>query len=55
MTDSPADPPHTDLPTRARTLAVELHAGQVRKGTDTSYVAGHLDPVADLVRDLLAR
>lgn len=51
MTEPPADAPAADLPTRARTLALELHAGQLRKGTGTSYVDGHLDPVAALVRD----
>ncbi len=50
MNDAPADPPRADLAARARTLALELHAGQLRKGTGTSYVEGHLDPVADLVR-----
>lgn len=42
--------PSADLPSRARTLALELHAGQVRKGSGISYVEGHLDPVAALVR-----
>lgn len=40
-----------DLPTRARALAAELHVDQVRKGTGMSYLDGHLDPVAQLVRD----
>lgn len=48
----PSSPPPTadDLVARARTLALELHAGQVRKGSGVSYVDGHLDPVAALVR-----
>lgn len=46
---SSAEPP-ADLPARARALALELHAGQVRKGSGISYVDGHLDPVAALVR-----
>lgn len=51
MTDPSSDPTSDDLPARARFLTLELHAGQVRKGTGTSYVEGHLDPVAHLVRD----
>jgi (p)ppGpp synthase/HD superfamily hydrolase len=39
-----------DLPARARTLAQELHTGQLRKGTGMGYLDGHLDPVAELVR-----
>lgn len=39
-----------DLPTRARALAEQLHTGQVRKGTGRSYLDGHLEPVAELVR-----
>lgn len=47
----PSDPgAPSDLPGRARALALELHAGQVRKGSGVSYVDGHLDPVAELVR-----
>ena len=45
-----SDPPPADLPSRARALALELHAGQARKGSGISYVDGHLDPVAALVR-----
>jgi len=40
-----------DLPTRARALAEELHTGQLRKGTGMAYLDGHLDPVAQLVRE----
>ena len=50
MSDPSAPAPPSDLPARARALAVELHGGQVRKGSGVSYVDGHLDPVAELVR-----
>jgi GTP pyrophosphokinase len=39
-----------DLVGAARALARELHAGQTRKCTDTSYFEGHLEPVAKMVR-----
>jgi len=37
---------------RARRFAADVHAGDTRKGTDppVPYFAGHLEPVADLVR-----
>lgn len=51
VTDASPVPPAGGLPARARALAVELHAGQRRKGSGVTYVDGHLDPVAELVRD----
>ncbi len=40
-----------DLVERAATYARDLHAGDTRKGTGVSYFAGHLAPVAQIVRD----
>lgn len=40
----------SDLVERAAALAAEVHAGDIRKGTDIPYFDGHLQPVADLVR-----
>ncbi len=39
----------SDLVERARAFAAEAHRGDLRKGTDTSYFDGHLEPVARLV------
>jgi (p)ppGpp synthase/HD superfamily hydrolase len=39
-----------ELIRRARDVARELHAGDVRKGTGLDYFTGHLEPVAALVR-----
>ena len=39
-----------DLIRRARERASELHAGDVRKGSGLDYFAGHLEPVAAIVR-----
>lgn len=41
----------SDLQQRAAAFADEVHAGDVRKGTDRSYVDAHLAVVAGLVRD----
>jgi (p)ppGpp synthase/HD superfamily hydrolase len=38
-----------DLVARARAFAAEAHRGDLRKGTDTPYFDGHLEPVARLV------
>ena len=38
-----------DLVPRARAFAAEAHQGDLRKGTDTPYFDGHLEPVARLV------
>ncbi|HEY5886266.1 MAG TPA: HD domain-containing protein, partial [Acidimicrobiales bacterium] len=38
-----------DLVPRARAFAAEAHRGDLRKGTDTPYFDGHLEPVARLV------
>lgn len=40
-----------DLVGRAAAYARELHAGDTRKGTGVSYFAGHLAPVAQIVRE----
>ena len=39
-----------DLVGQAATYARDLHAGDTRKGTGISYFAGHLAPVAQIVR-----
>lgn len=40
-----------ELVERAAAYARDLHAGDTRKGTGISYFAGHLAPVAQIVRD----
>lgn len=40
-----------DLIQRAAALAREVHADQKRKGTEQSYFEGHLEPVAEFVRE----
>ena len=42
-------PDADDLVATARDLSLRYHEGQTRKGTDTPYHEGHLQPVADLV------
>ena len=51
MTDGEGDLVERDLVGRAAAYARELHAGDTRKGTGVSYFAGHLAPVAQIVRD----
>lgn len=41
----------SELVERAAEYARDLHAGDVRKGTGDSYFAGHLEPVAAIVRE----
>ncbi|MFP5321288.1 MAG: HD domain-containing protein [Acidimicrobiia bacterium] len=40
-----------DLVDRAARYAREVHAGDVRKGSDVSYFDGHLEPVAAIVAE----
>ena len=48
---APADVWTDPLVRRAAALAAELHAGDVRKGSDQPYFEGHLEPVARLVAE----